>query len=399
MFFRAKLIPNSIININSLPYLSDILIASLTLLGFFILLVLYKKKKSFSDYTLISLNLICGLCLFVILRARPEMPTLYFFLHLVTPYLLFSVCMVYASQLITNKPWQKYYWLFFAFFIPMTLYLFYDIFLAHADFRPVQKIYYYDPPLLYHFFFKGNKIYSIVLCLFLLKQLNVYALNLRNHFSYLEKMRVSWLKHYVLGLILIYSFSLIAFLSYNLGLIEQIDSIYIAVNVLSISAFFYLSFHGIRYQSLETISQQVGISNPVLAFPKPKSATTLVTKSALKDDKSQQIYQQVQQIFEESQLFTKRQLKLSDLAQKINAPPYQLSQIINAYHGKPFYDFVASYRVNLLKKRLADPSYKQFTILSLGLDCGFNSKSSLNRVFKEHIGLTPAQYRKSHLPK
>jgi len=46
-----------------------------------------------------------------------------------------------------------------------------------------------------------------------------------------------------------------------------------------------------------------------------------------------------------------------------------------------------------------DPTQKRYTILALGLESGFNSKASLNRVFKEATGISPSEYQKRHLHK
>ena len=35
-----------------------------------------------------------------------------------------------------------------------------------------------------------------------------------------------------------------------------------------------------------------------------------------------------------------------------------------------------------------------FTVLAIGMDAGFNSKSSFNAVFKKQVGMTPSQFRK-----
>ena len=47
-------------------------------------------------------------------------------------------------------------------------------------------------------------------------------------------------------------------------------------------------------------------------------------------------------------------------------------------------------------KLISDPDNNKFTILALGLDSGFNSKATLNRIFKKQTGYSPMEYRKLH---
>jgi AraC-like DNA-binding protein len=43
---------------------------------------------------------------------------------------------------------------------------------------------------------------------------------------------------------------------------------------------------------------------------------------------------------------------------------------------------------------LDDKKYNNLTILGIAFDCGFNSKSTFNSVFKQFTGLTPSGYKK-----
>ena len=59
-----------------------------------------------------------------------------------------------------------------------------------------------------------------------------------------------------------------------------------------------------------------------------------------------------------------------------------------------FFDFVNSYRVDEVKARLSGPDAKNFTLLGIAYDSGFNSKSSFNSIFKKFTDLTPSQFAK-----
>ena len=76
-----------------------------------------------------------------------------------------------------------------------------------------------------------------------------------------------------------------------------------------------------------------------------------------------------------------------------------LSQIINDSLQKNFFDFINFYRIEESKNYLSDSKYKKLNILEVLYEVGFNSKSTFNKVFKEHTGLTPTEYRQQKLLK
>ncbi|MBT7093837.1 MAG: helix-turn-helix transcriptional regulator, partial [Bacteroidetes bacterium] len=81
--------------------------------------------------------------------------------------------------------------------------------------------------------------------------------------------------------------------------------------------------------------------------------------------------------------------KLSDLA-KLN--PKITSRIINHDLHMNFYEFVNKHRVEEFKQRLQQSNCDQFTLLGHAFECGFNSKSTFNHIFKKNTGQTPREY-------
>ena len=86
-------------------------------------------------------------------------------------------------------------------------------------------------------------------------------------------------------------------------------------------------------------------------------------------------------------------LRCNNCLKKIQIPSYQVSQAINEGLKKNFYELVNGYRVEEAKRLLADERNKNNTILSVGFEAGFNSKTTFNTVFKKFTGLTPTEYR------
>ena len=48
-----------------------------------------------------------------------------------------------------------------------------------------------------------------------------------------------------------------------------------------------------------------------------------------------------------------------------------------------------------LKRLVVLVENKQYTLMTVAYDCGFNSKTSFNRNFKKHTGLSPSELLKS----
>ncbi len=87
------------------------------------------------------------------------------------------------------------------------------------------------------------------------------------------------------------------------------------------------------------------------------------------------------------------ELTLTSLARQVEISRNLLSELINSGTGGNFYDFVNKYRVEEIKQLMANPKFKDFTLLAIALEAGFSSKSTFNSIFKKFTGITPSTYR------
>lgn len=116
--------------------------------------------------------------------------------------------------------------------------------------------------------------------------------------------------------------------------------------------------------------------------------------SKLSEADSCAIDQRLMEHMEQNKPYLDNQLSLRQLADCLDVNTNYLSQVINEQHGKNFFEFINEYRVDALKEKLEQPENRQFTILSLAFECGFNSKTTFNTAFKRITGFTPSQYLK-----
>ncbi|MFX1399549.1 MAG: helix-turn-helix domain-containing protein [Promethearchaeota archaeon] len=89
-------------------------------------------------------------------------------------------------------------------------------------------------------------------------------------------------------------------------------------------------------------------------------------------------------------------LDLLKLSEMIDMNSKIVSQIINTDLEMNFYEFINKYRVEEFKHRLRNRDSDKFSLMGIAYDCGFNSKSTFNHVFKKITGQTPSEYKNQH---
>lgn len=155
----------------------------------------------------------------------------------------------------------------------------------------------------------------------------------------------------------------------------------------AISTVMALGILAIAYMGL--VQKRVFSSEPIGNFlPVKKYQTSSLTESA-----SASIKKRMERLLNEEQVFKENELRLADLATYLDISRHQLSQVINEHYGVNFFELINTYRVEHVKRLLADPNFKHYTVIQIAYEAGFNNKASFNRYFKREIGMTPSAYR------
>jgi AraC-like DNA-binding protein len=94
-------------------------------------------------------------------------------------------------------------------------------------------------------------------------------------------------------------------------------------------------------------------------------------------------------------LFLDPTLTLDKVAAELDLSKSHLSRIINAELQMGFPDYLNALRVEEAKSYLSSPDYANYTLVAIGLEAGFNSKTTFNTVFKKFTSVTPSEFRNS----
>lgn len=93
------------------------------------------------------------------------------------------------------------------------------------------------------------------------------------------------------------------------------------------------------------------------------------------------------------QRFLDARVSMEVLCEELEMSTSHFSKVINTISGNNFSDYINSYRVDQAKQLLSDKEFENYTIVAIGLECGFNSKSTFYSAFKKFTSQTPTEFR------
>jgi AraC-like DNA-binding protein len=159
----------------------------------------------------------------------------------------------------------------------------------------------------------------------------------------------------------------------------------LAIEIASVVFFFIVGYYGFKQTTIFVNPAGTGDGKQPAVYE----------RSGLSNEHANQLHTQLLDYMRTSKAYLQSELNAADLSKGMNISVNHLSQVLNTVQQQNFFDFVNTYRVEEVKKRLVDDRYAHLTILAIALDCGFNSKSAFNTVFKKITGMTPSQYSKN----
>lgn len=87
-------------------------------------------------------------------------------------------------------------------------------------------------------------------------------------------------------------------------------------------------------------------------------------------------------------------LTVSDIAAAVGISVRQLSRAF-AEQGSGVAAYLRTRRIELAQSVLADPRYQAMSMAEVAARCGFSSQSAFSRAFRDGVGSTPLQWRRS----
>jgi len=235
------------------------------------------------------------------------------------------------------------------------------------------------------------------------RTLTSYQKTIPHLFSEISRIDLAWVRWLING----YLFLIISLLILFYFVVRYPDQfeLLIVINTTIITPYIYLiTFKGLTQPTLWQImanEQKANLEKEIREAAEMESLKKDKKKNRSvkwqNENKIDEIVSRINETLQKEKLYQETELTLQNLADRIQFPSYQVSQAINEGMKKNFYDLVNSYRVEEAKRLLLDSKNRNYTILSVGFEAGFNSKTTFNTVFKKFTGLTPTEYRDKNL--
>lgn len=154
-----------------------------------------------------------------------------------------------------------------------------------------------------------------------------------------------------------------------------------------------------RFQVLRLIQRTTRMETDHLVVTQKNDQANKIEKKvglyekSLVPDSILNLYENKLKDLERTKMYRDMNLSLGKLAKKIDAPKHHLTQLLNIRMSTSFNKYINGLRIEYACELLKEE--RKLSMEELAYECGFNSKVSFYRNFKNVTGVTPSEYRKT----
>ena len=134
------------------------------------------------------------------------------------------------------------------------------------------------------------------------------------------------------------------------------------------------------------------VNNNVL-ISSNSGASALLNSDKIHNEKHQKEFENIKDFIINNKLYLDPLLSMETVTSQLGISKSHFSKLINEYGNCNFSDFINSLRVEQAKKFLSNDEFSAYTIVAIGLECGFNSNSTFYSAFKKFTSQTPSTFR------
>lgn len=230
-----------------------------------------------------------------------------------------------------------------------------------------------------------ENFYLLIYLIFTLNLYYKYKKLMTLAFSDLKDKELRWIKYLLFGMIIIITIDQFAYLYDFVSSNTKIETGFLSI-ILTFGYFYFLGYYGLK-------QSKILLPDFLLSSIKENKSSEII-KSI--DSTQLKIYLlKITEVLTKEKIYLDDELTLHKFAKEININEKKLSAILNQEMNISFYNLINSYRIEEFKRRILSNEFQHLTIIGIAFDCGFKSKSTFHRLFKQNTGKTPKDYKNS----
>ncbi|WP_298305412.1 AraC family transcriptional regulator [Flavobacterium sp.] len=289
----------------------------------------------------------------------------------------------------------------FLHFVPAIAYLIYSIVVFVTDKVVLNDYYFYedqqDKDLDAWYQVAGfiSLVYYLILSL---KVYGQYKKIIYNTISFADTMLFRWAKRLLIAFLLLLAIRALFFvLNPEWGEFGKKFWYYVCFSLL----FYFISIYGFvnSVRSIISFHEITSDTNSIDDVPTNVVANDIQNSNGYETQNLPLWKTRIETLMLEEHLYENPELTLMEVCDRLGTHSKKISEVINQGYGLNFNDFINHYRTKAVIHRLEKGDHTNVTLLSIALDCGFNSKSTFNRAFKRYTNQTPKEYIETYLKK
>ena len=187
--------------------------------------------------------------------------------------------------------------------------------------------------------------------------------------------KVKWLKLFILSFIMMFVFTAVfLFLLLKTDVYRRhMDYLYI----IPAGLLFYAIGYFLIDENWVTLEQK-----------RPKYAN-----STFDQNKRSDYVEKLENLVQGESLYLNPNIRLKDLAKRMDISSHHLSQLLNQHYHASFFDYINKYRVEKAKELIK--KHPERILMHIAFDSGFNNKTSFVNAFKKFEKATPSKFKEA----
>ena len=234
-----------------------------------------------------------------------------------------------------------------------------------------------------------EEVFNAIFSLLVFVKAGILLFKKSNLYNYVLRFdSVLWLKNFILfGSLILFLWFIAIVLNLDNYLNPKIF-IYYPLRLFSSLLLYWIGYQGFFHYYL--LQERIEIRDAIAS----ELAKSKQQKSINENPKRIEKFNEIETYILETSCYLEPTLTLKSLSEDLKLSTSLVSQIINQGSQNNFSDYINQFRVNKAKEFLKDATFSNYTIESIGLECGFNSKSTFYTAFKKFTTITPVEFRK-----